>query len=71
MSLLTDENGKLNVPVYREHIRGVKAKTLKAVAEWGRADCTEHGKPWRRADCSLCVWEMIELATEGKMLGEE
>ena len=76
---LTDENGKLNVPVYREHIRGVKAKTLKAVAEWGAETCTKDElhltgdklQERNRTDCPLCMANLWEAVSDGKMPGEE
>ncbi len=58
---------------------GERIKTLKAVAEWGAETCTKDelhltgGKlqERKRMDCPLCMANLWEAVSEGKMPGEE
>ena len=78
MSLLTDE-GMLSYSDVRELERATIAKTLKAVAEWGAETCTKDElhltgdklQERSRMDCPLCMANLWEAVSEGKMPGEE
>ncbi len=86
MSLLTDEEIKdltatwhvqHTTPQYRLVADASQTKTLKAVAEWGQAECynglhsEENILQVRRMECPDCRDELLREASEGKMPGEE
>ena len=86
MSLLTDEEiaaairtAPLEQQAGQTMIIAQRAKTLKAVAEWGDGYCDHRlnmeghpvdSPPKRRRSCIFCRENLLEATRQGKMPGE-